>query len=75
MINRLQLKNSRTLTTTKFPARLKQADLVTQTDFDDKLKHFNEKINSDKTRHLLVENEINKTLKNYQNLYSSIMLV
>ena len=40
-----------------FDARLKQADLVTWTNFDTKLKSLNQKINSNKTKHLLVENE------------------
>ena len=39
-----------------FDARLKQADLVTKTDFDDKLKSLNQKINSNRTKCLLVEN-------------------
>ena len=40
-----------------FDERLKQANLVTKTDFDDKLKSQNQKVNSSKTKHLLVENE------------------
>ena len=43
-----------------FTARLAQANLVTAMDFDDKLKRFNQKINSNKTKHLLVENEFKK---------------
>ena len=42
-------------TAKNFTARLKQADLVTETDFDDKMKSFNQKINSNKIKHLLVE--------------------
>ena len=49
------------LTAEKFSARLKQANLVTKTDFDDKLKSLNQNVNSNNTKHLLVENE----LKNY----------
>ena len=45
------------LTTENFKARLAQADLVTLTDFDTKLKSLNRKINSNKTKHLFVENE------------------
>ena len=48
------------LTAKNFTGRLKEADLVTKTDFDDKLKGFNQKINSNKTKHLLVENEIGR---------------
>ena len=48
------------LTAKNFTGRLKEADLVTKTDFDDKLKGFNQKINSNKAKHLLVENEIGR---------------
>ena len=41
-------------------ARLAQADLVTKTDFDTKLKSLNKKINSNKTKLLLVEIELKK---------------
>ena len=40
--------------------RLKQENLVTKTDFDDKLKSHSWNINSNKTNHLLVENEEKK---------------
>ena len=45
------------LTAENFAARLKQANLVTKTDFKDKLKNLNQKITSNKTKHLLVKNE------------------
>ena len=43
-----------------FGARLKQVDLVTKTDFDTKLKSLSQKINSNKRKHLLAENESKK---------------
>ena len=43
-----------------FAARLAQANLITKTDFDIKLTSFNNKINSNKKKHLLVENEFKK---------------
>ena len=43
-----------------FNARLSQANLVTKTDFDDKLSSLNRKITANKTMHLLVENEFKK---------------
>ena len=43
-----------------FNARLAQANLITKTDFDVKLSSLNRKITSNKTRHLLVENELKK---------------
>ena len=48
------------LTTENFKARLAQADLVTKTDFDTKLQDINKRITSNKTKHLLVENELKK---------------
>ena len=40
------------LTVENFAAILKQADLVNKTDFDNKLISFNERITSNKTKHL-----------------------
>ena len=40
-----------------FTARLAQEDLVTKTNFDTKVQSLNKKYNSNKTTHLLVENE------------------
>ena len=45
------------LTAENFEARLAQANLVTKTDFDDKLINLNKRNNSNKTKHLIVENE------------------
>ena len=45
-----------TLAADVFNARLAQASLVTKTDFDAKLSSLNEKITSNKTKHVLVEN-------------------
>ena len=42
-----------------FPARLKQANIVTKKDFNTKLKGLNQKINSNKAKYLLGENELN----------------
>ena len=55
------------LTAENFAARLAQADLaskgdiadfVKKTDFDDKLWNLNKKVTSNKTKHLLLENEL-----------------
>ena len=51
-----------------FNARLAQANLITKTDFDAKLSSLNRKITSNKTKHLLVENELNK-LKTFDSSY------
>ena len=56
------------LTAKTFTARLTQAHLVTKTDFDAKLISLNKKINSNKTKHLLVENELKK-LKTFNSSY------
>ena len=51
-----------------FNARLVQANLITKTDFDAKLLTLNRKITQNKTKHLLVENELNK-LKTFDSSY------
>ena len=47
-----------------FNARLAEANLITKTDFDAKLSSLNRKVTTNKTKHLLVKNELNK-LKNF----------
>ena len=56
------------LTAENFAARLAQVNLgsknyisnfVNKTDFDDRLINLNEKVTSNKTKHLLVKNELN----------------
>ena len=51
-----------------FNARLAQANLITKTDFDAKLSSLNRKITQNKTKHLLVESELNK-LKTFDSSY------
>ena len=48
------------LATNFFNARLAQANVITKTDFDAKLSNLNRKITQNKSKHLLVENELNK---------------
>ena len=43
-----------------FYARLAQANLIAKTDFDAKLSSLNRKITSNKSKHLFVENELEK---------------
>ena len=43
-----------------FNARIAQANLITKTEFDAKLSSLNRKITSNKTKHLFVENKLNK---------------
>ena len=59
------------LTAETFAARLRQANLaskndianfINKTDFDNKLSGFNKRINSNKTKHVVVENELNQLL-------------
>ena len=49
-----------TLAGNVFNARLAQANLVTKTDFDEKLSNLNRKITKNKTDHLLVQNQLKK---------------
>ena len=48
------------LTVENFDRRLKQANLVTKADFEAKLSSRNRKITSNKTKHLVTENELKK---------------
>ena len=56
------------LTAENFAARLAEANLVTKTGFDNKLSSLNRKITSNKTKHLLVENELKK-LETFDSIY------
>ena len=49
-----------TLANNFFNARLAQANLITKIDFDAKLSNLNRKTTQNKSKHLLVENELNK---------------
>ena len=51
-----------------FNARIAQANLIAKTDFDAKLLILNRKITKSKSKHLLVENEVNK-LKTFDSSY------
>ena len=57
-----------TLAASVFNTRLAQANLITKTDFDAKLSSLNRKITSNKSKHLLVENELKK-LKVFDSSY------
>ena len=48
--------------------RIAQANLITKTDFDAKLSGLNRKITKNKSKHLLVENKLNK-LKTFDSSY------
>ena len=47
------------ITAENFATRLKQASLVSKTDFVSKMISFNRKINSNKTNHLEVQKKLN----------------
>ena len=49
-----------TLATNVFNARLEQVNLITKTDFDAKSSSLNREVPQNKSKHLLVENELNK---------------
>ena len=57
-----------TLAADVFNARLAQVNLITKIDFDAKLSNLNKKITTNKTKHLLVENELSK-LKTFDSRY------
>ena len=56
------------LAASAFNARLAQTNLITKTDFDAKPSSLNRKITSNKSKHLLVENELKK-LKTFYSSY------
>ena len=56
------------MTASVFNARLAQANLITKTDSDAKLSSLNRNVTADKTKHLLVENEL-KRLKTFDSNY------
>ena len=49
-----------------FTARLKQINLVTKTDFDNKLTSCNRQITSHKTKHLEVQKKLDSLIKDYK---------
>ena len=57
-----------TLAASVFNARLPEANLIPKADFDAELSSLNRKITSNKTKHLLVENELKK-LKTFELFY------
>ena len=57
-----------TLAANVFNTRIAQANLITKTDFDAKLSSLNRNITQNKSKHLLVENELN-TLKTFDSGY------
>ena len=57
-----------TLAASVFDGRLGQANLIFKTDFDAKLSRLNRKFTANKTKHLLVENELKK-LKTFDSSY------
>ena len=46
-----------------FSARLARKNLITKTDFDAELKKNSDRVTSNKSKHLLVKNELKKTTK------------
>ena len=56
------------LTTENFKTRLAYANLITKTNFDTELKKISERVTSNKSKHLLVENELKK-LKKIDSIY------
>ena len=59
---------SKYVSNTEVNSKLVQANLVTKTDFDDKLSNLNRKLTKNKADHVLVQNELNK-LKTFDSSY------
>ena len=60
MTNNITTPEFNNLAAGVFTARLAQVDSVTKTDLDSKLQDISKRITSNKTKHLLVENEMKK---------------
>ena len=60
MINILKLQRFNTLAEDVFNARLAQANLTAKMDFDAKLSSLSRKVTTNKTKYLLVEDELKK---------------
>ena len=56
------------ITAENFAVKLAQANFVTKTDFDDKLKNLNKKITSNKIKYVFVENELKK-IETFDSVY------
>ena len=56
-------------TAENFTTRLKQANLVTKTDFDNKLTSFNKQITPNKTKHLEVQKKVDNLITKDYNFF------
>ena len=64
------------LTVQNLSARLKQADLVKKTDFDNKLTSFNRRIASNKPKYLEVQNKLNSLItKDFFKMFSYVEFI
>ena len=61
------------LTGENFTARLKEANLVNKSDFDNKLTSFNRRITSNKTKHLKVYKKLNSLITNEYSFFLVII--
>ena len=68
MTNILLLQSLILLAARVFNATLAQANLITKTVFDTRLQSLNKRITSNKTKHLLTENELKK-LEKFDTVY------
>ena len=57
------------LTAENFAARLKEADLVNKTDFDNKLTSFDKQTTSNKAKHLEVQRKLNSLITKDYNFF------
>ena len=57
------------MTAESFAARLKQANLVTKTDFDDKLTSYNRRTISNKTKYLEAQKKLDSLITNDYNFF------
>ena len=61
VVNRITTPEFNKFAKEVFDEKVKSENLLTKTDFDNKLTNLNQKTNSNKAKRLLVENELKKT--------------
>ena len=62
-------QESKKLTIENFAEKLKQADLVKKTDFDNKLTSFNRRITLNETKHLEIQKKLNSIITKDYNFF------
>ena len=72
ILNKITTQEFNKLTVENFAAKLKQADIVNKTNFDNKIPSFNRRITSNKeAKHLEVQKKLNSLITKDYNFFLS----